>query len=438
MNYTNKLILIIFLISFKGFTQEKLTKEDAVSIALEQNYGIKLAKNNVEIAKNNASIYNSNHLPSITASGNGTYSNSNLENTLQNGNKSTIDDAEAKNYSASVGLNYTLFDGLGRSYNYQKLKENYNVTELEAQTVIENTLLQLFYLYYEVARLSENSKNILETLNISKQRLERATYAFEYGQNTKLQVLNAEVDINNDSIQYINSLQLLSNAKRDLNLLLARNVATPFTVDTEVAFNTIYNLEELLEKAKQQNTKLQIVHKNVEINQLNLKINKANLFPKLSLNSAYKWTKADNDNTFNYAEQLTKGINAGVTLNWNIFDGGSTKTKIQNSKIATTNALIQQEASENQLIRDVSTAFEVYQNALFILQAEEKNVTTNKINFSRTEEQFKLGQVSSIEFRQAQINLLNAKSNLNQATYDAKNAELYLLQLSGDLLYTKF
>jgi len=92
----------------------------------------------------------------------------------------------------------------------------------------------------------------------------------------------------------------------------------------------------------------------------------------------------------------------------------------------------------NELERTIANALEIYNNALFILKAEEKNVETNKRNFSRTEEQFKLGQITTIEFRQAQINLLNAQSNLNQAKYDAKNAELKLLQLTGDLLNTKF
>lgn len=434
----NKLTLLFLSCFSISFAQEKLTKEKAVSIALEQNYGIKIANNNVKTAKNNASIYNSDYLPSINANAGGNYSNTDSDFTLQNDEKSEINGAESKNYNASIGLNYTLFDGFGRSYNYQKLKETYNLSELEAQTVIENSLLQIFTIYYEVARLTENNQNILESLNISKQRLTRAKYAFEYGQNTKLQVLNAEVDINNDSIRYINSKQLLANAKRDLNLLLGRNVTTDFNVETNVLFNNIFDLDELLEKAKQHNIEMQKINKSVEISNLDIKINKSDLYPKLSLNSTYAWNKTDNDHTFNYAEQISKGINAGISLNWNIFDGGSTKTRIQNTKIYADNLSIQKTQIINELERNVTNALEIYNNALFILQSEEKNVETNKHNFTRTEEQFKLGQVTSIEFRQAQVNLLNAKSNLNQAKYDAKNAELKLLQLTGDLLNSKF
>ena len=242
--------------------------------------------------------------------------------------------------------------------------------------------------------------------------MKRANYGFEYGQNTKLQVLNAEVDVNNDSIRYINTQRLLANSKRDLNLVLGRNVSTDFSVETNITFNLVFDLNTLLEKAKNYNVEIQKVNKNIELSEFDIKINKSNLFPSLNLNSSYGFNKSDNDATFNYAEQFSKGLNAGLSLNWDIFDGGTTKTRIQNAKIIEDNLKIQKEQIINELERNIANALEVYNNALFILNAEEKNVETNKNNFSRTEEQFKLGQITSIEFRQAQLNLLNAQSNL--------------------------
>ena len=106
-----------------------------------------------------------------------------------------------------MSLNYTLFDGLGRRYNYKSLKEQYQLSELQARETIENTVIQLFSVYYTVAQLTENLEALRETLEVSKDRLVRAQYQFDYGQNTKLGVLNAEVDINNDSINIISSYQ---------------------------------------------------------------------------------------------------------------------------------------------------------------------------------------------------------------------------------------
>ena len=86
----------------------------------------------------------------------------------------------------------------------------------------------------------------------------------------------------------------------------------------------------------------------------------------------------------------------------------------------------------------LKNTFELYQNTLFIMEAQEQNVITNQNNFDRTQERYKLGQVTSIEFRQAQINLLNTQTALNNAKYDAKLIELELLQLSGEILNVTF
>jgi outer membrane protein TolC len=438
MTIKNILTTFIFIGFYSSFAQELLTKENAISLALENNYGIKLAKNSVEIAKNNASVYNSSYLPKLVANAGVGYDNDNAKLTLQNGTVNESNGSESTNYNASVGLNYTLFDGLGRSFNYKRLQEIYNLTELEAKTIIQNEMLQVFVLYYEVARITENQKNIVESLEISKSRLTRVKYGFDYGQNTKLQILNAEVDVNNDSIRFVNEKRLLANAKRDLNLRLGREVTTDFTVDVNVEFNRIFEYNNLLTKAIDQNFEIQKIDKSIEIGNYDIKISKSDLYPSLNLVSSYGLTQSNNDSSFNYSKQQYNGFNAGINLNWNIFDGGTTKTRINNTKIIADNLQIQKDEVTNSVERNVANALEIYNNSLFNLKAEEKNVETNNHNFERSAEQFKIGQITSIEFRLAQVNLLNAKYNLNDAKYKAKTAELALLQLTGELLEVEY
>ena len=434
----NKIITAgVMLCSFLSFSQEKLTKEAAVDMALDHNYDIKLVNNNVAAAKNNASIYNSGYLPTVSANGGANYQDRFNENEFEDG---SVQDNETvtDSYNASVGINYLLFDGLGRMYNYKKLQELYNLSEIQARQVIENTLLQLLATYYDVALMTENKVNQEKSLAISKDRSIRERYNYEYGQNTQLDVLNSEVDVNNDSIALLNITRELSNAKRDLNVVLGRDINTDFMVDTLVTYAIDLNYKDLLNSAKENNTLLLQAEKNIDLSNFDLKINRSNWLPSIGLNGAYGWNSFNVDsntsNAFSFAAQNSNGFNAGVNLSWSIFDGGLTKTRVDNAKIAIDNSSIQKEQVDQDLERNVANAWETYQNALFILQAEQKNVETNKRNFSRSEEQFKLGQIISVEFRLAQVNLLNAVNNLNQAKYVAKVAELKLLQLSGDLL----
>ena len=434
----NTILVVGVLSTLQGFSQEVLTKNEALEITLENNFGVKIANNNLAIAKNNKSIYNTGFLPTAAITSGANYRRDNQTISRQDGSSTSVNGAVTKSYNASMGLNYTLFDGLGRKYNYQQLKETYNLTELQARATIENTYLQLFTAYFQIARLSENKANLNEALSISKQRLQRAKYQYEYGQSTKLELLNAEVDVNNDSITLISANQQLSNVKRSLNVILGVKKEVNYVVETEVKFIKMMNFDELQQKTIANNATLKQNEKNIAISEFNIKINKANYLPSLGLNTSYGWNKSENPATSFLAGSTSHGLNAGLSLSWSLFDGGGTKTRVANSKIALENQQIALEEQKLSLDNELRNTWENYKNQLFIIKAQEKNVLTTQNNFDRTRERYKLGQVTSIEFRQAQINFINSKTAFNNATFDAKLTELQLLPLSGDILNVNF
>ncbi|MCT4630644.1 TolC family protein [Winogradskyella sp.] len=435
-----KYIFILSLFSIFSNAQETilLTKKEAIATALEHNYGVKIANNNVEVAKNNASVFNTNHLPTLSTSAGATYRNDNQDIVRQDGNETSVSGAETKSYNASVNLNYTIFDGLGRKYNYKQLKETYGLTELQARETIENTYLQVYDLYFQVAELYENTENLKEALEISKTRLTRAKYQYNYGQNTKLEVLNAEVDVNNDSISFLNSRQQYTNAKRNLNVALGVNKGVSYDVETEVEFIGLLSLEELLAKAKDNNVVLKQNASNLKINEYSIMANKSGYLPSLGFTSSYGWNKSINPSTSFLAESTNTGFNAGLNLSWNLFDSGTTKTRVANAKIALENQKIQNEQQLVIVENTLTNTWEDYNNKLFIYNAQQSNLDTAQNNFNRTHEKYKLGQVTSIEFRQSQTNLLNAQTALNVAKYDAKLKELELMQLAGEILNADF
>lgn len=438
MNIKVFCIIALLLSQILLYGQEIITPDKAVQLALENNYGIKLAKTDVEIAQNNASILNSGYLPTLTGNAGGTYNLDNTEAEFSDGRVTTLNGAESSRYSASLDLNYTLFDGLGRIYNYKQLKETEQLTEMQARETIENTIVQLFTIYYSVAELKENTNAINQTLSISKDRLVRSEYQFNYGQSTKLAVLNAEVDINNDSISLMNSQQQLKNFKRDLNLVLGNTLNEVFDVDTSVEFKNLYDKELLLEKAKANNISLLQIDKSIAINKLGVKSQKSAYLPTIGLTGSYGWNKNNNNAASFVAVSTNTGLSGGLNLSWNLFDGGRTVTNVKNAKISLEANTIQKEQQLVTLERDFKNAWEDFQNKLNIYKLQEENIETARNNFERTEEKFKLGQATSIEFRQAQLNLLSAEFNKNQAKYLAKIAELQMLQISGELLNVDF
>lgn len=425
---------ITSLLMMVGVAQDVVQPSDAIALALEYNYGIQMANNNVELADNNKNILNTGFLPTLTGNAAATYNKDNLSAQFANGESTSLEGAESSRYNASLNLNYTLYDGLGRYYNYKRLKEEYNLSELQARETIENTITQLLSVYYDVARRSENLRSLQETLNISKDRLTRASYQFDYGQNTMLDVLNAEVDINNDSINIINARQNLINSKRDLNVVTGNSIPQLFEVDTTIVFLLQLNKQDLLTKLYNNNVTLIQTEKNIAINEFNIKANKSGYLPTIGLTGTYGWNENNNNAASFVAVSSNTGISGGINFSWNLFDGGGTITRVKNAQITLENQKLQKEELILNLERDFNNAWDDYKNKLKIFQVQEDNIRTAKNNFTRTEEKFKLGQVTSIEFRQAQLNLLTAELSRNQAKYDAKLAEVVVLQLCGELL----
>jgi len=432
------LSIVVLLLGFSMNAQDMLEKQGAVSIALENNFDIKVSNNDLEAAKNSSSIYNSGYLPSVFASGGADYQSQESEIEFQNGDSQDDIENTTNTYTATVGVDYLLFDGFGRKYNYKKLQEQYNISEIRVRQVIENTLLDLLFSYYDVARLTENKNNLQQSLDISKSQLLREQYGYQYGQKTQLDVLNSEVNVNQDSINLLNIQRELANAKRDLNVILGREVNIDFAVDTAVSYAIDLTYDGMMKSAKINNTFLLQAEKNVTLSDYDLKINKSSWVPNVGVNGAYNWRDSNTDsnisNPFSLASNTSVGLIGGVSVSWNIFDGGITKTRVQNAKIAIDNSNIEKQFIEKDLERNVANAWETYQNSLFVLSAEEKNVETNKRNFERSQEQYRLGQIITVEFRLAQVNLLSAVNSYNQAKYTAKVAELRLLQLGGKLI----
>ncbi len=420
-----------------AFAQNQLSKGEAVKILLEKNYGIKVAKNNKLVAENNTSREANGYLPTVDASAG---ANANLGGSNQkfsSGMEASVSNAFTWGANASLGANYTLYNKQ-RDEQVKQLKELVKLSDFEIRQTIELNMLQLFNGYYEVARLTQNLSLLKETIDLGRQRLKRAEYRYEYGQGLRLDILNAQVDIQRDSINYLVAQQQLSNSKRNLNFIIGQEVNIDFNVDTLVNYAQDLTLEQLLQDAETKNINIHLADKNLQITNQDLAIIEAGKKPIIGSNASYAWNYSDNAAESFITSSNSRGFALGVNLAWNIFDGGARDIQKQNTQVAIQSQRILRQQSVEELRRDVTNAWESYQNALFILEVEKNSLEINRLNFQRTEDLFKSAQASSIEFRQAQLNLLNAATSYNTAKYDAKVIEIQLLQLSGKILEEEF
>ncbi|MBB3699721.1 TolC family protein [Flammeovirga yaeyamensis] len=440
MKKLNIIILSFLMLAGNTFAQEKMSINDAIQLALTNNHNLKAVAVNKEQANNNATAGMAGLLPSVTANATADYSNNDTEMEFMNtgapsdsDNRMVLDNAASTTYDANIRMDYVLFNGNGNRFTLNQLRESATLEEIRFKQEVETTVLQVVEAFYDISREQENLNISKETIVTSNKRLERLKNRYLLGQSTKLEVLNAEVDLNSDSTSYLQTEQAYYTAIRKLNVVLGGEVNALYEVDSDFDFIQGLSADVILDKAMTENLSLLAQQKQEEITELDLKIAKASKVPTVSTYASYGYNRMNNDaGQVLYSENL--GMQAGVTMSFNVFNGHQQKKKEQNAKL---NVIAQQETTmqlTKELQRDVMNAWSDYDYKQRIANMEAKSMEQAEMNFRQTKEQYELGQVTSIDFRTAQTNLQTAKNRLNDALYNAKVAEYSILQLSGDLL----
>lgn len=421
----------LLLLSSWSFAQ-MLTFEEAVQQTLDNNYGIRLAIQDQTIARNNATKENVGYLPTADLSAGGNYSLGGSTQKFGNGNENVVKSAASLSGNASVAANYVILNET-RSHTLKQLQEILNLSDLQLRLTVETNLFELANAYFEIARLTENLLALEETVEVSNRRLERVQYQYDYGQGIRLDLLNAEVDVQRDSINLFNANQQLANAKRNLLLIMGAGSDPTFEVDTLVTYDERLMLDQLLVSALENNVNLKLLEKNMDVSRVDFDIIESGRKPILGVNATYSFSVQDNPDGAFITSSNSRGLGLGLNLAWNLFDGGLRKIRTENAKISLQSLEIQLQEAKQVIETDVRNAWEAYQNALKVLVTERTNLSVNQLNLQRSEDQFNIGQITSVEFRQAQLNLVNAKTSYNTAKYNAKVIEVQLKQLAGQL-----
>jgi len=327
-----KFIIISFL--FLGFNhvkaQEIITLESAVKLALENNYEIKIASNNSLIATTNVAIGNAGMLPTVAATITANNRVQNSSQTLQSGVVNALDNAKNNSLNYGVNLDWTVFDGFRMFARLDQLKELQKLGETQLKQTLLTKISAITTTYFDLVQQQQQLKALDSTIVISNQRLALAQNRFVIGKASKLEVLNAQVDLNTDQVALLRQKELYANTKILMNQIIARDTKTDFKVMDAIQVDASLQLTELRALAEKQNPQLvaQIIANKVA--ELQLKQVKANRYPIVRLSTGYNLSETQASLGFATAT-TAKGFNYGFSAALPLFDGFAQN---RNEKIA--------------------------------------------------------------------------------------------------------
>ncbi|WP_333876101.1 TolC family protein [Flavobacterium sp.] len=414
--------------------QELLKLEDAVKIALENNYDIKLAKNELKMDELNNSVGNAGMLPTINALVTDNNSITNTKQTQADGSERTLDGARNMNLTYGVGLDWTVFDGLRMFARKEQLNILQKQGEAELKLAILTKISDVYLNYFDLVQQQQQLAAIDTAIVISQERVTMAQNRFSIGKASKLEVLNAQVDLNTDKSLQLQQLETLKNTKIRLNEILARDVQTEFVVAKEVSVDEQLKYDELKSAAESQNPQLQaqMLAKNSAEQQL--KQVKAGRYPTIRITSGYNFSRSEASLGF-ITQSSNRGFSYGFNATLPIFNGNLQNRNEKIAKVQVENANVTLEQQKRSLESQLNAAFVSYTTNLELTKVEAKNLEIAAQNLTITMAKFKIGTITPIEFRTAQQHFLDAKVRYSNAVYLTKIHEITLKELAGNLSF---
>jgi outer membrane protein TolC len=405
--------LLLMIVSQWLPAQDTLTLQQCIVRAVEQSFEVKILQNEEQIARNNFTKGNAGYLPNING-------NVGASGHLWQWKEATNNEE----YLANVGVDWNVFDGYKKQATYEWLREMQHKGELNTRLAIETLISEITTLYYDLVQRNINTDNMKESLKLSRHRLRIAKEKFLLGACSRLEVLQAEVDFNADSSAYAvykeGTKQLKFKFKQRLQIPYLQNFVV---ADSVIPLQNDLDVHVLHSRALLQNIRLQVYDKNRAMAEWERKQTESTRYPQIKLNGSYGYLGTP------YGTPNRVGLTYGATLGIKIYDGANQRRLENNAKLQQQNRELEYQQEELQVLTDLHTLYSSYRNYLNLLQLETTNSQLAKEKAGLAIEQYQLGQLSSLEMREFQRTMLEAQNRLTNALYQAKYAEINLMEL---------
>ncbi len=409
------------------------TLSECIAEGLENNFSLLMVKNRQQVSDNNATASNAGLLPTLSLSG--TY-NADLHTTASypdGGAKTMVPNAFDHYLDVGIDLNWTIFDGFNVWTNYRQLQMLQEQGELRTRLVMEDYLAELISGYYNLIQQNIRLENFRYAMSLSREKMRIIEVRYSIGSYSRSDFLQAKVDFNADSTQFVKQKEVVRTCQIQLNELMANvEVMEPVVIaDTTINVNSYLDYDELWESTKAANASLLIAGKNIDIVSAEYKKIMSRDYPYLKLNAGYGYTS----NRYDVATPRRRddwGLNAGVTVGIKLFDGNRRMQK-QNAQLDIEYANLERENLKLALKSDLNDLWQAYKNNLQIVRMERQNLVAATENYEYANLRYMKGDMSGFEMREAQKSLLDAEERLLVAEYDTKICEISLLLLSGKI-----
>ncbi len=417
-----------------AFASELLSVEQAIRIGLQNNYTIGIARHDAEIAANNKGKGTANFLPRLDASGSFRYDAVNRDT----GSPSSFGNYDTRTWASELQLNWTLFDGFRMFADRRRYDELALAGSSAARDRIEATVVAIMQSFFNLVQQEQLLDVARDTRDVSRTRLERETVRNDLGGASTTDLLNARVNFNIDQSDLLDRELAVTVARKELNILLARDPLERIAVKKEITIPPLQqSFDDILAEARRRNSALRTARHNLRAAQESVRIAQSSFWPRLDLATGYGYSDRAllGGDVGQQADRTDRSINAsaGLVLSFNLFNGNIDSINLQNARLEALNSELALRDTENEIAGLVRETHATFLKRLEKLHLEEQNLETAARNLDLQKERYAVGASDSLDFRDAQVKFAEAQVRLIVARYDARISLLELHRLTGSI-----
>ncbi len=432
----SRILLVVLAIVFSNVikAQEKLSLSEAVKIAVQNSYDIKLVENTAAIAKNNNSYGVAGGLPTVSSTASNNNTQSTIHQTFPDPSRNTTrSGVEGTTVNGSLNVSMILFNGFRVAATKDRLESIEKQSAATLQNQMLNTSSIVMQQYYNVVRQEAYLKTILKSIEASEQRVAIVKTRQQVGVANQADVLQSNIDLNALLQAKENQLLVIDQAKADLYNSMVVPANSNYTFDQTIAVDQNIKIAEVEAKMKD-HPLLQSAQQLVNVNQFIEKETRATMYPTLRANTGYTYSSNRNGAGFILLNE-SYGPFIGVNLALPIYNGGASKRAYNNAKIATNSAKLQLENTSLDLNTELFKTYKNYLNSIKQTPIEQENFKMSQELLGLVMQKYQLGQATMVDVKQAQQSFETAGFRLTSLQFTAKLAEIELKRLSNQLSF---
>jgi len=428
---SSRLLALVFLmLSTKVQAQERLTLNNAIQLALEKNFNLAIARNDEEVSQIQNNWGNAGRLPTVSGQAGYNISSNNLDQRLSNGTNIKRNGATFQSENASVNAQWRVFNGFRVLAAKERLDEQQRIANIGVRQQANLVVYDVITAFINVLRFQAQKKANQELSLLVEERKILAENRFNIGVAGKSDYLQAAADFNAAKANIISIENSIAQEKVRLNNLMSRNPMDSIVIADTVWEVKFGNRDQILAAVDTMNPALLIARSQLNVLYQQRREINAQRLPTLSINAGAGVNNSVNSAGFTL-RNTTYGPNAGVQLAVPIFQGNVVKQNLKVNEVFQKSQQVQIENIRNDLMAALARAYNNYNNAQRQFALENENLEVVKENNLIAMERFKKASITSVEFRQTQINLIESQTRMINARYDMKQAEADVFQNMG-------